>query len=194
MEGGVMAKGKKTGGREAKNASLVSMKLTEEVKDQARMIGDGCLTSGVETAIKEYFNMSIKSRKQNILATAAAFHTLIELDPEVVNSVAAGGPTPTGYTEHQRQASMAAEQSEFDAQVILKWCAILRPPLFKGITEKNPRRYENWRDQHAATVGDLSDEWAAQCDRESSAIIRTYEYAEPHRGMKIQDISPYCAS
>lgn len=170
-----MAKGKKTGGRVAKNASLVSMRLTEEVKEQARLIGSGSLTFGVETAVREYFNMSVESRKQNILATAEAFNTLIELDPERVDSVAAGAPTPTGYTEHQiKAANIAAKQSEFDSQIILKWCAVLRPPLFKSITEKDAR-YEAWRDQHATTVGDLAKEWAALCDRESSAIIRVYE-------------------
>lgn len=170
-----MAKGWKTGGRAAKNGSLVSMKLTEEVKDKARLIGEGNLTFGVETAVKEYFNMSIESRKQNILATAEAFNTLIELDAGCVDSVAAGVPTPSGYTEHQNQAAnMAAKRSEFDSQIILEWCAVLRPPLFKGITEKDAW-YEGWRDQHAVAVGNLAADWAALCDRESSAIIRVYE-------------------
>lgn len=125
--------------------------------------------------------MSIETRRQNIIETNIQYNTCIELNQETIDYVAAGGATPSGYSEHQKQAArLAAKSSIYEARIILEWCAVLRPPLFMGVVEAaNILPYEGWQEQHSQTVADLAKDWAQECSRARGAIERVYdEYVE----------------
>lgn len=122
--------------------------------------------------------MSVTSRRENILETAKKFNTLVELPDYYIDQVAQGGATPIGYTNHQiKAAKIAANQSGYQWQLILEWCSIERPPLFKGFEQKE-EYYINWSNQHSITPKELAAQWVKRCNEESGIINRVYEYVE----------------